>query len=323
MYAYRPGHKPFPKNPIWWGGKSVGRPESLINAEDPADHERMRKLLDHGFSVKALEKQEPIVQSYVDLLVEKLRGLAATKNNGREGVVDIVKWFNFTTFDIVGDLGFGEPFGCLHDSTYHPWVATIFSHFKSGVFRAATRFYPWLGKLVTICTPQSTMKAAVNNYRLAVEKIHRRLNLETERPDFMSPVLKYNDAKGMTISEIEGTFNIVIVAGSETTATVLSGITNYLTQNRSVLERLVSEVRSAFEDEKDITFATSRELPYLTAVIREGLRMCPPTPAGLPRVVPVGGDTVCGQWFPGGVSWPSGPNHILSYPLIQLLFLVT
>jgi hypothetical protein len=42
IYGTQPGHKPFPKNPIWWGGKSTGQPESLINAEDPADHERMR-----------------------------------------------------------------------------------------------------------------------------------------------------------------------------------------------------------------------------------------------------------------------------------------
>ena len=302
IYASRPGHKPFPKNPIWWGGKSMGRPESLINAEDPADHMRMRKLLDHSFTMKALEKQEPIVQSYVDLLVEKLSNLAASDNSGQDGIVDIVQWFNFTTFDIVGDLGFGEPFGCLRDSTYHPWVATIFSHFKSRVFRAAIRFYPWLGTIVTMCTPSTTMKVAMDNYRLAIEKIHRRLNLETERPDFMSPVLKYNDEKGMTISEIEGTFNIVIVAGSETTAKVLSGITNYLTQNRTTLEALVSEVRSAFKDEKDITFDATKSLAYLNAVIKEGLRMCPPTPAGLPRVVPAGGDNVLDQWFPGGVS---------------------
>ena len=320
MYAHRPGHKPFPKNKIWWGGKSTGRPESLINAEDPADHQRMRKLLDHGFSEKALAEQEPIVQSYVNLLIKRLRECATANGKSEGGVVDIVKWYNFTTFDIVGDLGFGEPFDCLKNGTYHTWVATIFTHFKFSVFLAAVRFflpvtqvlklvdairfYPLVAKALIMCLPKGLMKAAMDNYSHALEKIHRRLNLETERPDFMTPVLKYNDERGMTIPEIEGTFNIVIVAGSETTATVLSGVTNYLTQNPSTLKKLVEEVRSTYKTEADITFASSKGLEYLNAVIKEGLRMCPPTPAGLPRVVPVGGDMVCGNWFPGGVSGP-------------------
>lgn len=39
---------------------------------------------------------------------------------------------------------------------------------------------------------------------------------------------------------------------------------------------------------------------YLNAVIEEGLRVAPPFPAGLPRVVPLGGDTVCGEWLEAG-----------------------
>jgi len=73
IYAYRPGHKPFPRNPIWWGRGGVRaprRPESLTNAEDPADHQRMKKLLEHGLTGKALAAQEPTVQSYVEMLVK-------------------------------------------------------------------------------------------------------------------------------------------------------------------------------------------------------------------------------------------------------------
>jgi len=47
------------------------------------------------------------------------------------------------------------------------------------------------------------------------------------------------------------------------------------------------------------------KLPYLSAVIEEGLRMAPPVPSGLPRVVPADGGMVCGEWLPGGVSWVS------------------
>ena len=301
IYAARPGHKPFPKNPLWWGGKSVGIPESLINAEDPADHERMRKLINPAFTVRAVEAQEPIIQSYVDLLISRLRDRVLEDSSGTGAVVDIVQWYNFTTFDIVGDLGFGEPFDCLKNSKYHPWVSSIFSHFKLGVFVAAARFYPIVAKMMVMCIPANVSKPAMRNRLLAHEKINRRLNLETERNDFMSPVIRNNDERSMTLAEIQGTFNTVIVAGSETTATLLSGITNYTLRYPSVHQKLKDEIRSAFEKEEEITFAKVKDLTYLNAVIHEGMRMCPPSPAGLARVVPRGGETACGCWFPGGV----------------------
>ena len=49
----------------------------------------------HAFSDLALREQEPLIQSYCDLLIEKLDDQIA----GPNGVnVDIVSWFNFTTF---------------------------------------------------------------------------------------------------------------------------------------------------------------------------------------------------------------------------------
>ena len=41
-------------------------------------------------------------------------------------------------------------------------------------------------------------------------------------------------------------------------------------------------------------------LPYLDAVVREGLRVDAPIPMSLPRVVPAGGRTVSGAALPGG-----------------------
>jgi hypothetical protein len=40
----------------------------------------------------------------------------------------------FFTFDVMGDLVFGESFGCLDSSDYHPWVKLIFDSVKLGAF---------------------------------------------------------------------------------------------------------------------------------------------------------------------------------------------
>lgn len=54
--------------------------------------------------------------------------------------------------------------------------------------------------------------------------------------------------------------------------------------------------------EEDIRFNDLVKLPYMTAVIEEGLRMFPSAPIGFVRTVPEGGDTICGEHIPGGTT---------------------
>lgn len=72
--------------------------------------------------------------------------------------------------------------------------------------------------------------------------------------------------------------------------------------NPTCYNLLVSEIRSRFNNEEDITFTNVERMPYLNACIEEVLRIHPPIPAGPPRVVPPGGDTIDGQFIPGGTT---------------------
>ena len=116
----------------------------------------------------------------------------------------------------------------------------------------------------------------------------------------------------MTLGEMEATFMILTTAGSETTATALSGTLNYLTIHTDKLDTLATEIRSSFAREEAITLDALQGLPYMNAVIHEGLRLCPLVPIMLPRIVPDGGDTVCGTWLPGGVSYDFYLHILLS-----------
>lgn len=265
----------------------------------PEDHARIRRLLNTSFTEKTLRAQEPLIQSYVDLLISRLKERAtAPKTKGNGVVLDIVSWYNFTTFDIIGDLCLGQSFGCLEESALHPWIALILNQIKVSSLIATVRYYPLVSWLLMKCVPPSIRKMQKDHFQLVVDRVNARMSLETERADFMTNILKHNDEKGMSIGEIHVTLNFLIIAGSETTATVLSGITNYLVRDSKVLQKLVSEVRSSFSKDEDVTLVALQRLPYLNATIEEGLRLCPPAPAGLPRLVPAGGDTVCGQWLP-------------------------
>lgn len=133
-------------------------------------------------------------------------------------------------------------------------------------------------------------------------KILKRLEQGTTRPEFMSHVLRHNDEKGMSTAEIQETFTLLILAGLETTATLLAGRT-FLSQTHSAIRRrLEEEIRNSFGTDQEITMLEVARLKYLHAVVMESLRLYPPVAVAVNRVTPLEGASVCGYWVPGRVS---------------------
>ncbi|KAJ5168470.1 Cytochrome monooxygenase lcsI [Penicillium canariense] len=289
------GDRPFLKDPKFYMSGPNG--PNLLNA-DEADHARGRRLLSHAFSERALRDQEGLIGSYVDLLVDRLKGeIAASRET-----VDMTRWYNFTTFDIIGDLAFGEPFDCLRESQYHPWVEMVFVSTKVSALRRPLLVYPFLAPIVQRLLPQRLARMREAHFALSAEKVHRRLETKTERPDFMTYVLRFNDDRSMSAREMESNAALLIMAGSETTATLLSGFTYYSLANPTVYRKLVDEVRGSFNSYEEINFLRTSQLAYLNAALEETLRFYPPVPATTPRIVPKGGAVIDGQFIPEGMS---------------------
>lgn len=74
----------------------------------------MRKLLSHAFSQRSLIEQESLVSTAVDRFINKIGSVG-----GSDEGLDITKWFNIMTFDIIGDLAFGETFRGIESGIYH------------------------------------------------------------------------------------------------------------------------------------------------------------------------------------------------------------
>ncbi|KAL2125926.1 hypothetical protein VTI74DRAFT_2223 [Chaetomium olivicolor] len=294
IYGHRTaGQETFPKDRITYSPTVSGHPHIVV-AND-TDHRRQRRLLSHAFSEKALRGQEDIMKHYIDLFITKL-----TEQARAGEVIDIVRWYNFTTFDLIGDLAFGQPFGCLESGGYHPWVATIFNNIKLGVFSEALRRHPALNFLKSLLLPQKLVRSKEEHWALSEQTAKRRIASENvSREDFMSYILRHNDEKGMNPEEIVENANVLIIAGSETTATQLSGTTFHLLSNRDKYEKLVREIRGSFETEEDITLLAVNGLEYMNAVFEEGFRMYPPAPLALSRRTPSKGEYIEGYWIPG------------------------
>jgi cytochrome P450 len=107
---------------------------------------------------------------------------------------------------------------------------------------------------------------------------------------------------GITYGEMVMTASNLLMAGAETTATLLSGLTYYLLKNPTKLEKLVAEIRSTFQSDADITMTSVRQLKYELSAIEEALRLFPPVPTMLPRVTPENGCMIAGQFVPEGTT---------------------
>ncbi|OQD88628.1 hypothetical protein PENSOL_c069G04160 [Penicillium solitum] len=297
IFAIRPGK---PQRPKDQRHVSVGPNHipSILRTDDQT-HARYRRSLSHGFSEGSLQRQEVIVKGYVDLLVQRLHGLAESGST----TVDMTCWYNYTTFDIIGDLAFGESFGCLQNSQYHFWVSVIFSHFRTAAWANVLRRVPAGNLLMKWIIPKEVREQKQHQNEMTQEKVKARMgNGDNGRPDFLSNVLKQPLEKGMSEDELVSNSYVLIIAGSETTATLLAGVTYYVLTVPGVLDKLKAEIRGAFTSEDHITWSAVNQLKYTLAVLNEGLRMYPPVPYGFPRMVQGKGDFICGRWVPGGTA---------------------
>jgi hypothetical protein len=92
------------------------------------------------------------------------------------------------------------------------------------------------------------------------------------------------------------------IAGGETVATFLAAVTYYLLSTPEAYKKLRDEIRGKYMDISEINSTSALQLPYLQAVISEGLRIYPPGSQGFPRVTPpTEGIWVDKRYVPGNV----------------------
>ncbi|KAF2217523.1 hypothetical protein CERZMDRAFT_108242 [Cercospora zeae-maydis SCOH1-5] len=278
LYGFRTGRlagtQNNPKDPAWYPSAANGVPS--IGLADDVDHSKRRRVLSHAFSERALAEQEPLIQKYVDQLVDRL----AEHASSRSAPVDLTKWYNWITFDTVADLIFGAPFGCLRIS--RP------INFR---FFYIMTYYPVM---------QYVAGLLVNK-----EMIRKRIEYAdwvwNQRMDFMTHVLRHNGEKGYTMGKEQMDSNalLLLTAGSETIATLLSACTYLLLTNPDKLDKLKHAVRGTWHTYDQITLAEVNNLPYLLAVLNEALRLFPSVPMGFGRKIASEGAQFSGHWLPG------------------------
>lgn len=295
IYGYRRNSVHKPKDTRFYSAPIADTSDT--NLSKKAVPSCYRGSLAQAFSDFSLRQQEPVIKGYVDILISKLHQQTETETRS----IDMVSWYSFTTFDIIRDLAFGESFDCLKNAHYHEWISMIFNKIRVGVYLNVIKRIPG-GKGLMRFLVARFVPSRIKHQVLTAEGIENHFNGGDGKPTFLGHFLKQEDpSKQLTIPEILSDASAFILAGSETTATALCGITYYLLKERACMKKLVQEIRDSFDTEDEITFASVSKLKYILAVVNEGLRMYPPVPIGLPRIVQGEGAIIDGKWVPGKV----------------------
>ncbi|KAF4225969.1 hypothetical protein CNMCM6805_005328 [Aspergillus fumigatiaffinis] len=270
-----------PKDPIYYMRQG---PVSDISSASSADHSRLRRMLAPLFSQRAVTLQENYLRQHIALLIARLARPNQKQEGRRSGVVNLTHWLNLLTTDVMGELTFGETFGGLDNGKLHPWLEGVFWIFKiSSFIREVNHWSTFARKALICCVPRRILEGQQAVISFCEDATARRMQQDPGRPDFMSHILEKTGGERMTKTEAELAAVTLIIAGSETVATMLSGTVYLLCTNPRVLRDLTERIRADFRQESDLNLVNLQHHQFLNSTILECLRLYPPAPDSLFR----------------------------------------
>ncbi|RYP67214.1 hypothetical protein DL771_007376 [Monosporascus sp. 5C6A] len=274
--------------PHWFYMRFFGMFPSTNTAESHALHQLRRAPLQNYFASTNIQSYMPIILAQVEKLCNRLK-----EKDGR--VVSLSDAFRCLATDVATGFAFGTPFGHLDEPTFdHEFnlsVKTVvklsmLSRHAFGLFlpvlhrlpeAVAKRMNPafgrvqWMREMMTSCVKRSMNKPEP---------------APGTNPDMIQTLVSSSlPPEEKTFPRLFSETRSIIMAGTETTASTLITITASLLSDPGKLLLLKHELGSA-EEAKDgpLEYSELKELPYITGVVNEGLRLANPTPSRLPRI---------------------------------------
>ncbi|KAH7412370.1 cytochrome P450 monooxygenase-like protein [Phaeosphaeria sp. MPI-PUGE-AT-0046c] len=263
---------------------------NTITATEPALHAKKRKALNLAFSEQSLKAAGPLMAEHIDRWIELLTSDAG---DGWSSPQNLAPWVDNLVFDLIGDLCFGESFDTKEPgkNRLKQIPHLIMKHVKIGyVFSKSS-----LIGLILYLQPRGLHRLQ-ERIRHADTKAHDMFYFLLNARDQETQLPAYTE-RNQILSEAR----LLVLAGTDTSASTICSIFFYLANNAAVLEKLTAEIRSTFHKVEDIVVGTKlSRCQYLRACVDEALRINPPAPGELSREVLPGGATIQGSFYPAG-----------------------
>lgn len=300
-------------------------------------------------------KENPDVEAKIDQTIGTLIDLIERKylsDDSNTRPMDFAQIAQYFTLDVITELSLGQSFGYLeNDEDVYAYVKTMEDNFPAMNFMSAVPALArmmrmqWFQKLALptikdkvgmgkvkgyvrmhsnlqigistrkiLCQNESEymLSMLISCHRVAREIIAYRFKIERQpHSDMLASFIKH----GLSLQEAADESLLQILAGSDTSATVIRMALLHIITCPRIYSRLVNEIISTYplpsETEANIssesrtaqilTYAQTVQLPYLTACLKETIRIWPVATGVMPKIVPSTGDHLSsGIYLPPG-----------------------
>lgn len=282
--------------------------DSLLCLRDET-WKRVRSVLTPSFSAARMKEMCPLINQGCDVLVSNLQQYA---DSGE--ACNVQRCYACYTMDIVASVAFGTKVNSQKDPD-HPLVQNskkfldLFSPLKPIVL--LTLAFPFIMVPIIRCLPNKNRDQINRFFRKTIREmiaLRDQQPANERRRDFLQLMLDARDAaalisvdhfdivnqadlsaphrgieettkkstKRLDEDEILGQAFIFLIAGYETTCSLLSFTTYLLATHPQCQEKLLKEVDEFSELHDGADYNTVHDLPYMDMVISESLRMYPP-----------------------------------------------
>lgn len=279
---------------------NLGPVVSIFSAIDTEYRDKRAKAVAPLFApsrLRAASEKDGVIGSSVAEFVDQFR---AFKQAGVK--VDIVDLCARLSIDVVTGYLLGEKYGGLSEHAHFPVESRQRQEMKLSAnpfimaIVAFSRFSllpNWVFKLLySLSTRLSKNEEVVTSFVKLDQFTNRVMGNVARPPSSAAKASKESAASfyqarllqaGISPAEAAAQSKAIVFAGADSTAVMLATILFHLVQNPNARGRLLEEIRASKEN---VVAQDPQRLPYLRAVVKEGLRLGMANPTRLTRVVP-------------------------------------
>ncbi|KAJ5769074.1 Cytochrome P450 [Penicillium odoratum] len=298
--------------------KVLGAPSSTLAECDPVRHKQRKAPLEQLFSKKNILSLEQMLMEHVDYCSERFDEYFA------QGKPVSMEWaLKSLAMDMVSQFAFGQSFDALSDPEFKSLPVRVFQQYlpslhviKAFPFVRLLNSLPlWIAKRIPHSVEmghelEQFASRRIDEYIAAASK-GKTPSFSTVMERLLIPLPE----KGYAVPDKSGLRDellTLISAGDDTTGIANTVTLFYIFNDRQIHARLLAELKTVLPTSNShTTYIQLEKLPYLTAVIKEGLRYSSPAASRTPRLVPPGGVRLPdGRFIPSGTRVGMAIYHI-------------
>ncbi|TGO83795.1 hypothetical protein BPOR_0592g00050 [Botrytis porri] len=306
MFNYRTIYR---KDPGFY--KQINMSESLLSILDPHEHRLRRQKVSPLFSTKAADSMAPDI-----LAIAQKAANIMMKRGEEKRPIDMHRLCRSISSEVLFKILFDEPQDLLDSQEEHPELLASMDAFLKNFW--IMKAFPAVGWLATNL-PQSLAQKTVPGLKSIRHKCEKWATMAVARQH--SRGFTKNDSSSNTVFDLllaptpeepRSEFSIpdlvdeaflFVFAGTDTTGSTIANALYYILSSPSVSSKLLDELNACgITSHETFDCKVVQRLPYLTAVVKESMRVYTIVPGALPRIVPDGGVVVDGHFIPAGTS---------------------